>query len=127
MYEDHLPHTVEVRRRVEGATDRFGQPVEPVVPQPPLATYKGRLTVGKGGEQFNDRSRDVVKTTHNLFLPLGADVIEADRITVHDEDGKLLIEDANATLVSTPRDWRGPHHVEVKLEDMRPGDDPDGN
>lgn len=127
MFAEHLVHTAEIYRRPDPQTDRFGQPVEPDEDSVPIGTHVARLTVAKGGEQFNDRSRDVVKTTHNLFLPLGADVIEADRITVKDEEGKTLVDKANALLVTEPRDWRGPHHVEVKLQDMRAGDDPSGN
>lgn len=118
MFEDHLVHTVEVRRR-SGRADRFGQPAEPRSADTPLATYAGRLTVATGGERFAERSHDVVVTTHTLFLEVGADVREDDKITVLDEYGRTLIAMANPTLVSRPRDSAGEHHVEVKITEVR--------
>lgn len=120
MFEDHLVHTVEVRRR-NGNTDRFQQPIEPSRTRPPDSTYAGRLTLGKPSERFNERYRDLVGSTHTLFLPLGSDVAEEDRITVRDESGSVLIDFANVTGVITPRSFFGAHHIEVFLDAERSG------
>ena len=121
-FADHLVHTVEVRRR-GGDLDRFQQPVEPSESRPPDATYSGRLTVARGGERFTDRARDVVQATHTLFLPLDAELSEADRVTVRDEYGGILVRHGNVLMVTRPRDWLGEHHIEVQLSAVRsPGD-----
>ena len=120
MFEDHLVHTVEVRRR-NGNTDRFGQPIEPTRTSPASATYVGRLTLGKPSERFTERTHDLVTSTHTLFLPLGSDVAEEDRITVRDESGNVLVDWANVTGVTTPRGFFGPHHIEVQLDATRSG------
>lgn len=124
MFDDHLVHVVEIRRRTSGpgGKDRFGQPIPPRSADTAIYTYKGRLTVSKGGERFAERSHDVVVTNHTLFLQKDADVNESDAITVKDEFGRVLIDMANPTLVKRPRDWQGEHHVEVEITEVRSSD-----
>lgn len=121
MYSDLLVHHCEVRRR-GSKRDRFGQPVEPSASRFADAEYDCRLEESRPSERFTDRSRDVVVSTHTLFLPLGANVVESDRVTVRNEKGRVLVENANVTGVLEPEDATGPHHVEAKLSAMRSGE-----
>jgi hypothetical protein len=121
-YSDLLPHVAEVRRR-SGQKDRFGQPLEPEANRFADAVYRCRLSNGSGGERFTDRSRDVVVHTHKLYLEQGAELFEADRVTVrHGSTGQVLATNADVTDVIIAEDAFGPHHIEAKLTAIRGGD-----
>jgi hypothetical protein len=115
MFTEHLVHTATVLRRGVGS-DRFGQAREPGTV---VGTHRCRLTVARGGERYTERSREVVAATHKLFLEVGADITEADSVTVVDELDRPLITNAEVTLVTRPRNWAGEHHVEVELSATR--------
>ena len=121
MYEDLLIHTVEVRRR-SGQKDRFRQPVEPRGNRYADRVYMGRLDAGSGGERHTDRTRDVVEFTHKLFLEAGAELYEADQVTVTDGRGTTLVTMADVQEVQTFDDDLGPHHVEAKIKAVRSGE-----
>lgn len=118
-YEDLLPHTVEVRRNVK-QRDRFGQPREGT---DLVGTFPCRLTNGRGGERYTDRSREVVVRSYVLFMSTGADITEADTVTVRDRAGGDLVTDADVQDVMTPEDWLGPHHLEAKIQATRSAND----
>jgi hypothetical protein len=121
-YDALLIHTVEVRRRGV-QQDRFGQPIEPRSDRFADVIYRGRLSNGSGGERFTDRSRDVVVHTHKLYLEQGAELFEADRVTVrHGSTGQVLVTNADVTDVIIAEDAFGPHHIEAKLTAIRGGD-----
>lgn len=121
-FEDLLIHTCEVRART-GRVDRFGQPVEPRSTDVPVASYPARLTSVSGSERFQERARDIVGETWRLFLPNGAELFEADRVTVRDHAGAILVENANVTHVRRPVDATGYHHVEAKVSEERASTD----
>ena len=114
-YEDLLPHTVEVRRSVK-QRDRFGQPR---AESDAVGEFPCRLTNGRGGERYTDRSREVVVRSYVLFMSTGADITEADTVTVRDRTGRVLVTDGDVQDVMAPEDWLGPHHLEVKVQSTR--------
>lgn len=120
-YDSLLIHEVDVFTRPPGV-DRFGQPREPSRSDPPSATYPCRLDESKPREKFDERSRDVVESTHTLFLPSGVVLYESDRVTVRNRDGKVLVEFANVTGVSEPEDFSAPHHTEAQISARRSGE-----
>ena len=120
-YGELLVHRCEVRRR-DDQRDRFGQPVEPSANRHADAEYDCRLEESRPSERFTERARDVVVSTHTLFLSLDAEIVEADRVTVRNSTGQILVENANVTGVLAPEDATGPHHVEAKLSATRSGE-----
>lgn len=120
-YDALLIHTVEVRRR-DGATDRFGQPVEPRGDRFADAVYRGRLSGLSGAERFGERSHDSVVQTAKVFLEAGAILAEADLVTVRDRDGTILAGPADVTEVTPAYDAFGGHHLEAKITATRSGE-----
>lgn len=121
-YDALLVHTAEVRRKT-GRADRFGQPVEANPSAAADAIYDCRLTMARGGERYQDRSRGVVEEQFRLFLQPDAELFESDRVTVRNRDGRILVLNADVTYVSAPEDATGPHHIEAKLRSQRSSDD----
>jgi hypothetical protein len=122
-YDSLLIHDVEVRRR-NGQSDRFGQPVEPSPDRFADAVYRGRLGARSGGEQFPERSHDVVVETAKVYLQLGAELSESDRVTVRDpRTGRVLAQNCDVTEVTVAEDSQGPHHIEAKISLTRSGTD----
>jgi len=124
------------RQQVEGSykVDRFGQPTRDEEPHHILAC---RITAARGGEQFTDRTHDVVEATHRLFLDKGADLSEQDVVTVVDatvdevqgpfeedpstaaEGFNEIVSRARVLLAKRAHDGSSEHHREAKLAVQR--------
>lgn len=114
-----LTHRCAVERRTT-TTDRLGGPSV-------LWTAFGsevlcRLTAARGGERDTERFRETYFVTHEMFIqPDDFDSMsEDDQVTVTDQAGVVLLEDARIVLKRAAYAGGSEmHHVEVLLESMR--------
>lgn len=111
-----LIHTATVLRRREGPPgeqqkDPFGQPKSGA----PAHSVPCRCSRGSGSERNSDRSRDVIVVNYKLFLDAGADVREDDTVTVVDQTGEVICENAEVDFVDRVYDGEDEHHREAKV------------
>lgn len=97
-------------------TDRFGQPTRDEQYSHSLPC---RVTSARGGERMQERSRDVIETTHTLYLEAGADIREDDVVEVKGPEGGTVVQKAQITLVRPVYDGVREHHREVSLSVQR--------
>ena len=119
MFDGLLIHRVEVLRRLE-LTDPFGQPTR----DSQLAgSYPCRLTIAHGGrrqgETMTERSRDVIRAEHTIFVRPSADVREDDEVTVTDAAGNVILDTANVVLVRRLFDGSRANHLEINVDVIR--------
>lgn len=120
-FDELLVHTANTFRR-SGDRDEFNQPVDTQRGDAYLVSEPCRANVKSGGEQFGERSIDVIVDKGVVFFGPDADIREDDAMEVYAADGDTLIVglQANITQVRPVTDGTGlVHHIEVDIQTVR--------
>lgn len=116
-----LIHTVEVYRRVDGAVDRFGQPLSVNPRQHEIGgetlvhTYPCRVNRGKGGLKMESATVDTFVQTWRMYTCTGVNIITDDACRVLDQDGNELVPLSKVQVKSAAADSTHTHHLEFDL------------
>lgn len=122
-YNALLIHTCTISRRVYGAADIHGQPVETwaaiATNVPCRLTWQSELYMTQ--EWYQNKVVSVAR--YVLFLPKGQDVLVRDRITtvLHKSGAIIDAGPFDVLEANTRSDKHGPHHVELLLSRILEG------
>lgn len=114
--------------RDTGQRDRFGQRDMQVVQTErgikgmaqTSSDIRCRVSVGVGGQRFEERSSLVFVTYHTVYCDPNADVHEADRCQIYEPVHQaIIVPDGIIILVRPVYALEIVHHIEIKLETVR--------
>ena len=105
-YTSLLIHSVTVKQRVPGATDRYGNETNAYDAGTVYPARVQQLDVGGQGRELLV-GRDTRQTWFEVFLPPNANL---DALSLIDWNGKSLQADGEPSVVY---DSTGPHHIQA--------------